>query len=92
MTLNFNKFSDMKKYYVMAAAFAVLALSSCKKERTCTCGFFEFEIESSKKVAKAVCEQEGYEIIDSKTTYDGEELEEEDGEDFFDFDITCKLN
>ena len=78
----------MKKYYVLAAAFAVMALSSCTKERTCTCTYDgesdEIVIESKKSVAKAWCEDEGYEIIEYKVNGvvidDSEDNSEDDSE------------
>lgn len=79
----------MKKTFIFAAAFAVLALSSCKKERTCTCKYTEDDVDvvetetikSTKKVAEAVCLSEGYTIV-----MDGEEVDSDDS------DVSCTLD
>lgn len=64
----------MKKVFTLVAVIALAAsFTACKKERTCSCDGFDYEITSKKSVAKALCEGEGVEIA-----VDGETVDQED--------------
>ena len=81
----------MKKLFLLGAV-AVLGLSACTKEHTCTCDWDGIEVkttaETKKSVAKAYCEGEGYEVV--KVTVDGEEVDL--GDDEGDDDVSCTLD
>lgn len=59
----------MKKVLLIAAV-AVLAMASCKKDHTCTCGegddAVKYTINGSKGNAKALCGGEGIDITDEE--------------------------
>lgn len=65
---------------MLVGAIAVLGLSACKKDHVCTCDYdgisVETTINSKKSVAKAFCEDEGYEIVEVKV--DGETVDMDD--------------
>lgn len=85
LTITKNK---MKKL-VLIGAVAVLGLSSCKKDHTCTCTVGEVDVEttinSKKSVALAYCEQEGYEIVEVKVGGEKVDFEEDN-------DTKCTLD
>ena len=80
----------MKKL-VLLGAVATLGLTACKKDHTCTCDYgvdVETTINSKKSVALALCEAEGYEVVEVKV--DGEVVDMDD--DSSDDDVKCTLD
>lgn len=67
----------MKKVLFIAAV-AAFAMTSCKKDYTCSCDGYEFTLtETKKSAAAAVCEGKGIGGVD----YDGDGVADDDGLD-----------
>ena len=92
----FNKIYQMKRLFILGAALSVVALSmtSCSKERTCTCtSTYDGESETTtyvydggKKETKIVCEGSDVDLV----SIDGEAYVE--GETSSDYSYECELD